>query len=119
MANRVENVNMISKTIAAARQQMEEEMSDLREIEREIESLETQIEIMLKSSISMKMPRGVQPRQLHGTNAKVTYIVLQHNIFTKILEILLANPNYIRLMHKYFTSNTSEVRLLWERTRQP
>jgi hypothetical protein len=116
VANRVENVNMMSKTTASTRVQIEEEMSSLSELEREIESVETEIEIMLKSSISMKMPRGLAPGQLHGTPPKITAdIVLQHNIFTKILEILLANPNYIRLMHKYYTSNTSEVKLLWER----
>ena len=113
---RVESINMVSKTTASMRMQIEEEMANLIPLEHEIESIETEIEIMLKSSISMKMPQGIAPSQLAGTTPKITAdIVLQHNIFTKILEILLANPNYLILMHKYYTSNTSEVRTLWER----
>ena len=120
VANRLENINTMTKTISSIRVQIEESMENLYGIEREIGSLESEIEIMLKSSISNKMPTGLSPARYREKSPKITAdIVLQHSVFTKILELMLTNPNYIQLMHKYYTSETTDVKLLWERDATP
>ena len=61
--------------------------------------------------LSLQVPAGIpDSRSLVPDD-----IVDQHSTFVKIFEMLLANPYYLKEMHKYYTGRSPEMKAMWEK----
>jgi alpha-tubulin suppressor-like RCC1 family protein len=110
-ANRGTSIALLQEQLAEDRRRLESYMFDVSESERQVKDLETETEILIKSTIGKKMPSGIEDT----TNLVPDDIIAHHSTFAKIFEILLANPSYFKEMHKFFTGRDRDVLQLWDK----
>ena len=111
-ANRARNIKLMRLQLAQNRIKLEESMFDISELEAIVKNLETETEILIKSTITKTMPSGII---IEGARSLVPDDIIEHHSnFVKIFEMLLANPSYFKEMHKLFTGRDREILQLWE-----
>ena len=115
-SHRSEAISLTRETINRERDLIEERMRNLCDLEDQVTALETDIEIIIKSTISLTQPKGMNPSMVRPQNhlGIPKDLVGQHATLISILEIIFSNPNYLRLMHKYYTGGSPDVKQLWE-----
>ena len=110
-ANRAQNIELMRSQIVEDRKKIEDYMFDVSELEEQVKDLETEVEVLIKSTIKKRVPSGL----FDNRSLVPDDIIDHHSTFAKIFEMLLANPYYLKEMHKYYTHQSPEMISMWEK----
>ena len=108
-ATRAKNIELMRIQIREDRERIEHMMYKISELEEQVQDLETETEVLIKSTVTKRMPHGLVDKK----KVVPDDIVAHHSALVKILEMLLANPSYLKEMHKYFTGQSPEILEFW------